>query len=115
MDISDDGQNLDPQWVDVANNVCVVLHGCRNASTVARHFVRAGWGSRSSSWHGYEVETHWCQLEIDPMENSDVLLNGVVDPQRVDELAGVLNRIGMRYSLGLHKEDNTLIREIQAR
>ncbi|MFD5658644.1 hypothetical protein [Streptomyces hirsutus] len=114
MDISDDGPKLDSEWGEVGNNVCGVLRGCRDASGVAQHFVRAGWSSRSSSWHGYEVETGWCQLEVDPVEGPDVLLNGVVDPQRFDELGGLLHRFGLRYSLELYEEDNTLVREIQA-
>ncbi|WP_405998468.1 hypothetical protein [Streptomyces sp. NBC_00829] len=114
MDLSDDGQQLDPEWVELGNNVCGVLRGCRDASAVAQYFVRAGWSSRSSSWRGYEVETSWCQLEVDLVEGPDVLLNGVVDPQRVDELAGILHRFGMSYSLELYEGDNTLVREIQA-
>ncbi|MGW1799721.1 hypothetical protein ACWCQN_28040 [Streptomyces sp. NPDC001984] len=114
MDISDDGRELDPEWVEVGNNVCGVLRGCRDASAVAEHFVRAGWSSRSSSWHGYEVETSWCQLGLDPIEGPGVLLNGVVDPQRFDELGGVLHRLGLSYSLELYEGDDTLVREIQA-
>jgi len=113
VDTSDDGQKLDPEWVEVGNNVCGALRGCRDASAVAERFVRAGWMSRSSSWHGYEVATSWCQVEIDPIEGSDILLNGVVDPRRVDELADMLDRFGLRYSLELYGEDNTLVREIQ--
>ncbi|MGW1066478.1 hypothetical protein ACWD4F_18435 [Streptomyces aureus] len=114
MDISDDGRKLDPEWVEVGNNVCGVLLGCRDAPAVAQHFVRAGWSSRSSSWHSYEVETDWCQLEVVPIEDPNVLLNGVVDPQRFDELDSELRRLGLRYSLELYEGDGTLIRESQA-
>ncbi|MGW4979028.1 hypothetical protein [Streptomyces mirabilis] len=113
MDMPDDGQKLDPEWVEVGNNVCGVLRGCRDASAVAQHFVRAGWSSRSSTWHGYEVEISWCQLEFDLIVGPDLLLNGVVDPQRFDELGGVLHRLGLSYSLELYDGDNTLVREIQ--
>ncbi|MFG3263995.1 hypothetical protein [Streptomyces bobili] len=112
MDISDDDQKLDPEWVEVGSNVCGVLRGCRDASVVAQHFVRAGWSSRSSSWHGYEVETSWCQLEVEPIEGPDILLNGVVDPQHFDELGGVLRRLGLNYSLELYQGDDTLVREM---
>lgn len=114
VDTSEDGPELDPEWVEVGNNVCGILRGCRDTSVVAQRFVRAGWTSRSSSWHGYELETSWCRVEVDPIEGSEVLLNGVVDPQRVDELADVLHRFGMRYSLELYEGDNTLVREIRA-
>lgn len=113
VDISEDGRELAPEWVEAGNNACGVLRGCRDASEVAQHFVRAGWRSRSSSWHGYEVETSWCQLEIDPIDGPDILLNGVVDPQRFDELGGVLQGLGLSYSLELYEGDETLVREIQ--
>ncbi|MEU1191509.1 hypothetical protein [Streptomyces sp. NPDC005859] len=113
MDISDEGQKLDPEWVEVGNNVCGVLRGCRDVAAVAQHFVRAGWSSRSSSWHGYEIENSWCELEADPIEGQGILLNGVVDPQRFDELGNVLRRLGLSYSLELYNGDETLVREIQ--
>lgn len=74
--------------------------------------MRTGWSSRSSSWHGYEVETSWCQLEVEPIDGPDVLLNGVVDPQRFDELGGVPHRLGLSYSLELYQGDDTLVREM---
>ncbi|MEU2261626.1 hypothetical protein ABZ557_15380 [Streptomyces sp. NPDC019645] len=91
MDISVGGPKLDPEWIEFGNNVCGTLRGWRDASVAAEHFVRAGWSSRSSSWYGYELETSWCQVEIDPVDGSDLLLNGVVDPERFHELAGLLD------------------------
>ncbi|MFE1289120.1 hypothetical protein [Streptomyces sp. NPDC058751] len=114
MDVSDDAPKLDPEWVEAGNNVCGVLRGCGDASAVARHFVRTGWSSRSSSWHGHEVETSWCRLEIDPVRGPDILLNGVVDPRRFDELGGLLHRLGLSCSLELYDGDDTLVHEIQA-
>ncbi|MFG3169740.1 hypothetical protein [Streptomyces sp. NPDC048200] len=114
MDISDDGRKLDSEWVEVGNNVCGVLLGCRDASAVAQYFLRAGWSSRSSSWRSYEVETDWCQLEVVPVEDPNVLLNGVVDPQRFDELDDLVRRFGLRYSLELYEADGALVRESQA-
>ncbi|MFE5990545.1 hypothetical protein [Streptomyces sp. NPDC056453] len=35
MGISDGGQSLDPQWIDIDNNVSGVAYGCRDASPVA--------------------------------------------------------------------------------
>ncbi|MEU8577832.1 hypothetical protein [Streptomyces asoensis] len=113
MDTSEDGRKLDPEWVEVGNNICGVLRDCRDASAVANLFVRAGWSARSSSWRSYEVETNWCQLEIDPSEDPTVLLNGVIDPQRFDELDGLLRRFGLGYSLELYEGDGTLVRETQ--
>ncbi|MFJ9806837.1 hypothetical protein ACIRTB_01165 [Streptomyces sp. NPDC101158] len=80
---------------------------------MAARFVGAGWSSRSSSWYGYEVETSWCQMEIEPVDGPDVLLNGVVDPTRLDELGRLLSYFGLRYELELSDENNTPVREIR--
>ncbi|WP_405634396.1 hypothetical protein OHB53_09460 [Streptomyces sp. NBC_00056] len=114
MDISDEGESLDPQWLDVNNNFCGVVQGCRDAAPVAAAFVRAGWSSCSASWHGYEVETSWGQIELDPIEERKVLLNGVIDPQRLDDLAGLLSRFGLRFTLELCDDAGALLREIRA-
>nr|WP_164875126.1 hypothetical protein [Streptomyces sp. SS] len=111
VDVSDEGLTLDRQWIEPGNNVCGVLHGCRDASAVAARFVGAGWSSRSSSWHGYELETSWCQVEIDPIDGPDVLLNGVVDPTRLDDLGRLLGYFGLPYELELSDENNALVRE----
>ncbi|MEV5613794.1 hypothetical protein [Streptomyces sp. NPDC052225] len=113
MDLSDGGQNLAPQWADLANNVSGVAQACQDASPVAAAFVRAGWSSRSSSWHGYEVETSWARLELDPTAEREVLLNGVIDPHRLDDLATLLSRFGLRFTLELCDDDNALLREIR--
>jgi hypothetical protein len=113
VDISDDGQRLETQWDDVNNNVCGVVQDCRDAAPVAATFVRAGWSSRSSSWYGYEVEASWGQIELDPMETREVLLNGVIDPERLDDLAGLLSRFGLRFTLELYDDSGALVREIQ--
>ncbi|MFF9841628.1 hypothetical protein [Streptomyces sp. NPDC013740] len=112
MDTSDGGPELDRQWIELGNNVYGVLHGCRDASAVAARFVGAGWSSRSSSWYGYELETSWCQLEIEPIDGPDILLNGVVDPARLDELGRLLGCFGLPYGLELNDENNDLVREI---
>lgn len=114
VDVSDDGPKLDQEWTETANNVCGTLRGCPDASHVAESFAGAGWRVRSTSWDAYEVETNWCNVEIDPAESTDVLLNGVVDPRRIDQLAGLLDRFGPRYSLELYDGDDRLVREIQA-
>ena len=102
------------QWAELGNNVCGVLHDYRDAPAVAARFVGAGWSARSSSWYGYEVETSWGQVEIDPIDGPDILLNGVVDPERLDELGRLLSSFapeapgparGPSLSLGLTSAD----------
>ncbi|MEU5985075.1 hypothetical protein [Streptomyces sp. NPDC047434] len=113
MNVSDGGQKLDRQWADLGNNVCGVLHNYRDASAVAARFVGAGWSSRSSSWYGYEVETSWGEVEIDPIDGPVILLNGVVDPTRLDELGRLLGSFGLPYELELSDENNVTVREIR--
>ncbi|MFF9476622.1 hypothetical protein ACF1E9_28890 [Streptomyces roseolus] len=114
MDISDEGQPLDPVWHEISNNVCGVLAGAPSASLVAERFIGAGWRSLSgSSWESYEVETSWCRIEVDPTDRG-TLLNGVVDPQRFEDLAALLTRFGMWFSLELYDDDRGLLREIEA-
>lgn len=114
VDISDEGRPLDPVWLEINNNVCGGLAGAPSASLVAERFIGAGWSSRSgSSWESYEVETSWCRIEVDPTDG-DTLLNGVVDPRRFEELAVLLTRLGLRFSLELYDDDGELLREIEA-
>ncbi|MEU3508337.1 hypothetical protein ABZ733_10465 [Streptomyces longwoodensis] len=110
MDLSDEGEALSPEWAAVGNNVCGTLHGCRNVAPVAERFVRAGWRSRSSSWEGYEAGTSWCEVELDPMDGVYALLDGVIDPSRLNDL---LYRFGKTYTLELYDEEGALVREIR--
>ncbi|MFI0943871.1 hypothetical protein [Streptomyces sp. NPDC021020] len=111
MDISDDRPALDPAWWDAANNVYGTLRG-RRMSGVVEWFAVAGWGYRSSSWHGYEVETSWCRVELDPLGGGEILLNGVVDPARFDALAALLARSGLGYGLELYGDDDVPVRQV---
>ncbi|MER8045845.1 hypothetical protein [Streptomyces sp. NPDC094032] len=112
MDIPVGRATIDRQWAELGNNVCGMLHGYRDASAIAAHFTGAGWTSRSSSWHGYELETTWCHLEIDPIEGPAVLLNGTIAPTHLDDLGRLLASFGLRYELELSDENNDLVREI---
>ncbi|UUS35080.1 MULTISPECIES: hypothetical protein [Streptomyces] len=114
MDISDEGQSLDPVWLEINNNLCGGLVGASSASLVAERFVGAGWSSTSgSSCESYEVEASWCRIEVDPTDEG-TLLNGVVDPQRFEDLAALLTRFGLLFSLELYGDDAELLREIEA-
>ncbi|NEC52561.1 hypothetical protein G3I18_28985 [Actinospica acidiphila] len=96
----------------MSNNVCGTLHGHRDAAPIAERFERLGWSTRSSSWEGYEVGTTWCEVELEPTDDKAVLLNGVVDPSRFDDLAAVLTRCGATtYTLELYDENDCLLRE----
>ncbi|MFE0427573.1 hypothetical protein [Streptomyces sp. NPDC058953] len=114
-DISDEGPALDPACDEAGFYVCGALVGRPDTAEVARWFVRAGWRSRSSSWHGYEVETAWCRVELDPGDHGGprTLLNGVIDPARFDTLVALLSRFGLDgFGLELYDADDVLLREI---
>ncbi|MFI6942369.1 hypothetical protein ACIBI4_24115 [Streptomyces sp. NPDC050418] len=112
MDLSDEGEPLDAQWHNLDNNVSGILHAHNNAAPIAERFVRAGWRSRSCSWHGYEVGTRWCELELEPSEN-DILLNGVIDPLHFDELVALLGRFGLVCTVELYDGDGHVMREVR--
>ncbi|BFO15279.1 hypothetical protein SHKM778_16670 [Streptomyces sp. KM77-8] len=97
----------------MANNVNGLLPGHRDASLLAERFARAGWRSTSSSWHGYEVGTSWCEVDLTPLHDETILLNGVIAPHRLDALATLLTRFGLPYTLELYAEDGTLLRELR--
>ncbi|MEU1123613.1 hypothetical protein ABZ371_08530 [Streptomyces sp. NPDC005899] len=83
-------------------------------SLVLAHFVAAGWSSRPSSREGHELETGRCRLEIDPTDEG-VLLNGVIDPQRLGELGALLARLTPRFGLEPHDDDGTLVEQVDGR
>ncbi|MGW7101732.1 hypothetical protein [Streptomyces sp. NPDC054838] len=111
-DISGEGQGLDSVWLELDNNMCGLVW-TPNAALVAERFVGAGWSSRPSSWDAYEVETDWCRMEADPIAGG-TLLNGVLDPERFEDLAALLARFGMRFGLELCDQDGELLREVTA-
>ncbi|WHM41068.1 hypothetical protein [Streptomyces sp. BPTC-684] len=113
MDLSDDGPNLDDRWAESDNNLCGGLPDSRDASRVAERFVQAGWRSRSSSWEGYELETSWCRVEADPVDGCGTLLNGVIAPDRLNDLAALLTRFGLRFALELYDDEGGLVQEIK--
>ncbi|MFE2323758.1 hypothetical protein ACFXD5_07510 [Streptomyces sp. NPDC059385] len=113
MDISDEGQPLEPVWLEINNNVCGGLKGAPSASLVAQRFIGAGWSSRPASWESYEVETSWCRIEVEATDTR-TLLNGVVDPDRFADLAALLTRFGLPFSIELYDDDGELLQEIQA-
>ncbi|MGB9995288.1 hypothetical protein ACPMJQ_11955 [Streptomyces pseudogriseolus] len=103
--------DLAPEWRNLSDNVCGILHGLGDAAPIAVRFERHGWSSRSSSWYGYEVGTTWCELELESADGPDVLLNGVMDPSRFTDLAALLDRFGLSYTLELYDEEGDLLRE----
>ncbi|MFD5873362.1 hypothetical protein [Streptomyces sp. NPDC060322] len=111
----DDHPGLDHTPLEAGNNVYATLHGPLRTAAVAEGFERSGWTSRSSSWHGYEVETGWCQIELDPIEQGTTLLNGIIVPEALDTLASLLTGFGLGFTLELYDDEGGLLRELRSR
>ncbi|WP_329039570.1 hypothetical protein OHT61_17685 [Streptomyces sp. NBC_00178] len=111
LDLSTTGPGLAPEWAEAGKTVCGVLHAPPSTPSVAAAFVSAGWRSRKSSWYGYEVETSWCRIDLDPIEGPATLLDGLVDPAMFDALATLLAEFGPRFSLEMYGEDGDLLCE----
>ncbi|MGW5636781.1 hypothetical protein [Streptomyces sp. NPDC003832] len=105
----DTDRPLDPTLAVMANNICGILHGVIDPSLVASRLGAYGWRTRSSSWYAYEAETAWCRIEIDPAGADTTLLNGVIAPHRLNDLAALFTRLGWHHSLELSDEDDNII------
>lgn len=95
----------------MANNLCGILGGHIAPTLVVSRLGSLGWRTRSSSWYSYEAETTWCRIEIDQTDDGTTLINGVIDPQRIDDLATLLIRLGWQHTLELSDENDDIIEE----
>ncbi|WP_329331389.1 hypothetical protein OG866_01285 [Streptomyces sp. NBC_00663] len=100
---------LDTTLADRANNVCGSLDGGIDPAQVAFRLGSLGWRTRSSSWYSYEAETAWCRIEIDQTDDGTTLINGVIDPRRIDDLATLLARLGWQHSLELSDDNGNVV------
>ncbi|GAA0618074.1 hypothetical protein [Streptomyces crystallinus] len=114
MDLSGDGPALDDRWAQSENNLSGELPDSPDTQRLAERFVRAGWRSRSSSWEGYELETSWCRIDANPIDATATLLNGVINPDRLDDLAALLTQSNLRFTLELYNDAGNLLREINS-
>lgn len=105
---------LCPAQLDAGTNLYATLPGPLRTAAVAERFERARWTCRSSSWHGFEVATGWCEAGLDPLEPSGTLLHGIVVPGELDTLASLLTEFGLSSVLELYDEEGTLLRELRS-
>ena len=107
------GPRLADEWADLDNNVYGSLRGAPAVRELAEAMAAAGWRARSSSWTQFEVEREWVRLELTERAPGDVLVGGVLDPSRLDDLGAALAGLGLRYSLELWDEEGSeLVREL---
>lgn len=92
------GPRLAAEWARLDSNVYGSLVDPPPARTIAESFAGAGWRVRASSWTDFEVEREWVRIELRQLPDG-VILSGVVDPSRVDELGTVLAAAGLACSI----------------
>ncbi|MFF4439946.1 hypothetical protein [Streptomyces sp. NPDC001621] len=105
-------QPRDTRLADMANNLCGIINGGIGPALVASRLESLGWRTWSASWYSYEAETLWCRIEIDQTDDGTTLINGVIDPHRIDDLATLLARSGWQHSLELYDENDELVERL---
>lgn len=109
---SDDSERaLDTGLAGRANNLCGIIEGGVAPDLVASRLSSLGWEARSASWYSYETENRWCRIEIDQTDDGTTLINGVIDPQQIDDLSRLFAGLGWRHSLELSDQDGSVVQE----
>jgi hypothetical protein len=107
------GPRLAGELAALGNNVYGEVPGSGSTRALAEMFVGVGWRVRASSWTDYEVESEWACIELQQLKN-EVILSGVVEPSRLDDLAAVFAGLDLRLAVELWNADGTeMIREIR--
>ena len=73
---------------------------------IATQFHGIGWSVRRCSWTDYEVECEWGELTIEG--KNQTLLNGTIDEEMFEQLAKILNGMGLKFSLELYDMNQNL-------
>lgn len=109
---SDDSDRpLDTGLAGMANNLCGIIEGGIDPDLVASRLSSLGWKTESASWSSSEAETRWCRIEIDQTDDGTTLINGVIDPQQIDDLSRLFARLGWQHSLELSDENGSVVQE----
>ncbi|MEU4218409.1 hypothetical protein [Actinoplanes sp. NPDC026623] len=94
------------------NNVYGLVRTAANLESLAHAFTNLGWEARTSAWDEYEVECTWCQINIFDSGGMPTFA-GVVDPARVDELAGTFSTLDIDYEIELYDRAGDLARRLR--
>ncbi|MBY8870630.1 hypothetical protein K7640_02090 [Micromonospora sp. PLK6-60] len=107
------GPRLAGHLWEMDNNLYGRLPERSNARSTAEVFVRAGWRAVATSWTECRIEHEWAEFDLLQPAAGGLLLSGVVEPSRLDDLGAVLAGLGWRFELELWSDDGpTLLREI---
>lgn len=103
---------LQPPLTNTANNVYGLLDGPLAVTELAGLLQAAGWSVRKPSWDEFECTVEWCSFELG-QPGGQLKLAGVVDPDRVHELAATLIRLGVGCHLELYDGATHLVQTVQ--
>lgn len=91
------------------NNVYGTLLGAASPADLVTRLRRAGWSVGKASWLEYACAVEWCELLLAPIEDGELHLSGVVDPDQLDRLADTLAGTGLTGHLELYDPDGRLV------
>lgn len=99
---------LDPRLVELPDNVYGTLIGAPSPADTMLRLRRLGWSVRNASWLELACARAWSELLLAPGEEDELAVSGVVDPDRLDDLAGSLAAAGLTGHLELYAADGRL-------
>jgi hypothetical protein len=105
-------QPLDERLAALDDNVYGTLLGAASPADVVTRLRRAGWAARKASWLEFACAVDWCEVLLTPIEGDELTLSGVVDPDRLDDLAAALTAVGLTGHLELYAPDGRLTRTV---
>ena len=90
------------------NNLYGILGFKTSKHQTANHFDNIGWSVRKNTWTDYEIESTWAKLTIEG--KNEILLNGVIDEQKFDELKTILDNFKLDFSIELYNSKQEKIK-----
>ncbi|GAA0189042.1 hypothetical protein GCM10009122_48630 [Fulvivirga kasyanovii] len=107
-----EGFKLNKKLYDIPEelNMYGTIEGINSKLELVSKFHQLGWSVRKSSWTDYEVENEWTELCI--QGENEILLSGILDEQKFEELGDLLNSFGVKYNFELVDEFQILKRTI---
>ena len=108
------GPRLADDLAELDNNLYGFMHRtpASGLERLAQDFLQLGWRVSKSAWDEYDVECTWSEMNLFNA-GGIVTFAGVVDPVRVDELAGTLRSLGVDYEIELYDRAGELIRTLR--
>lgn len=97
--------------VDRDNNLYGKLAGGLPLTDVLARLAAAGWTARWPGGDKFTAEQEWVEVTVFA-DAGGVLLHGVVDPGRLDDLSEGLAWSGLSVALELYDDEGQLVRQV---